>query len=583
MPHPRKLVRANLSRALLLLSTTLLHVLHGSVIIQKFPHIVDNRLQTELPPTCPSEIYCHGKLLDTVQMMGIYNDSKTFVDMKMKKTPNETLAAFNDFMEKNESPSKENLQLWVESMFDKPGSEFEDWTPSDWVEHPAFLDRIADKDFRDFAKALNAIWLQLGRKMIADVGLNPEQYSIIHVDNPVIVPGGRFREFYYWDSYWIMRGLLLSEMNNTTRGMLENFLSIVQRYGFIPNGGRIYYSMRSQPPLLCGMVKEYVDATNDIEFAKLAVDTLAREFEFFMNNYIIEVNGHHLAAYGYKSNGPRPESYREDVLTAQVFTKEEDRQDYFCELKAAAESGMDFSSRWFIKDGTNAGNLTDLKCRSIIAVELNAILYWNAKIISEFYMHRNDISKASTYQAKAEDIRKAITAVLWNEDQGIWLDYDLINKKHRNYFTPTNLSPLWTGCYDKSDPKLPKRVLDYIERLGLDTYPGGVPNTLEATSEQWDFPNVWPPMQHMLIMGLDGMNSQETKDLAFKWAQRWVLGNYLAYKEKKAMYEKYDAQELGGHGGGGEYTVQTGFGWTNGVVMDLMNKYGDRLTAGASY
>ncbi|XP_058459133.1 trehalase isoform X2 [Malaya genurostris] len=576
---PAKPVHRALDQAFLTL-TALVHVLHGAVVIQKYPHVVDNRLQADLvPPSCPSEIYCHGKLLDTVQMMGIYQDSKTFVDMKMRKSPNETLASFNDFMdEKKNEPSKQDLQTWVELMFDKPGAEFEEWIPDDWLENPAFLQRIKDTELRDFAKNLNSIWHQLGRKMIADVGINPEQYSIISVDHPVIVPGGRFREFYYWDSYWIVKGLLLSEMTKTTRGMLENFLSIIQRYGFIPNGGRIYYSMRSQPPLLCGMVKSYVDATKDIKFAEDSVETLEREFEFFMNNYIVEVNGYHLAAYGYKSSGPRPESYREDVISAQVFEKEDDKQDFYCELKAAAESGMDFSSRWFIKEGTNGGNLTDLKCRSIIAVELNAILYWNSLIISEFYTLKNDLRKANLYEAKADDIKKAIDAVLWNEEEGIWLDYDLINKKHRHYFTPTNLSPLWTGCYDKSDTSLPKKVLAYIEKLKLDNYPGGVPNTLSHTNEQWDYPNVWPPMQHMMIIGLDGMDSQETKELAFKWAQRWVRSNYIAFNETKAMFEKYNAEELGGHGGGGEYEVQTGFGWSNGAVMDLLNKYGDRIT-----
>ncbi|XP_055619922.1 trehalase isoform X3 [Toxorhynchites rutilus septentrionalis] len=532
-----------------------------------------------VPKATNCEIYCHGKLLDTVQMMAIYPDSKTFVDMKMKKTPNETLASFNDFLEQTkDKPTKQEMQHWVESMFEKPGAEFEEWLPNDWIESPAFLEHIKDTDLREFGKALNGIWKQLGRKMTADVAINSEHYSIIPITHPVIVPGGRFREFYYWDSYWIMKGLLLSEMYSTTRGMLENFLSIVERYGFIPNGGRIYYSMRSQPPLLCGMVKAYVDATNDTKFAEDAVETLEREFEFFMNNYLVEVNGYHLAAYGYKSTGPRPESYREDIISAQIFEKEEDKQDFYSELKAAAESGMDFSSRWFIKEGTNAGNLTDLKCRSIIAVELNAILYWNALIISEFYTLKNDLRKANLYEAKADEIKKAIAAVLWNENEGAWLDYDLINKKHRHYFTPTNLSPLWTGCYDKDDASLPKKILAYIEKLGLDTYPGGVPNTLSNTNEQWDFPNVWPPMQHMLIMGLDSMNSQETKELAFKWAQRWVRGNYIAYNETKAMFEKYNAEELGGHGGGGEYEVQTGFGWSNGAVMDLLNKYADRIT-----
>lgn len=120
-----------------------------------------------------SEIYCHGKLLDTVQMAHIYPDSKTFVDMKMKKTPNETLSAFNDFMEqKKEAPTTAELKAWVESMFEKPGAEFEEWIPDDWIDSPRFLNNIKDLDLRGFAKNLNAVWHQLGRKMIADVGVS---------------------------------------------------------------------------------------------------------------------------------------------------------------------------------------------------------------------------------------------------------------------------------------------------------------------------------------------------------------------------------------------------------------------------
>lgn len=79
-------------------------------------------------------------------------------------------------------------------------------------------------------------------------------------------------------------------------------------------------------------------------------------------------------------------------------------------------------------------------------------------------------------------------------------------------------------------------------------------------------------------MGLDNLNNADAKALAYKWAERWVRSNFLAYQDTKAMFEKYSALEMGGHGGGGEYEVQLGFGWSNGVVMDFMDKYGETLT-----
>lgn len=183
--------------------------------------------------------------------------------------------------------------------------------------------------------------------------------------------------------------------------MLENFVSLIKRFGFLPSGGRIYYSMRSHPPLLAPMVKSYVDQINDTDFAVSVVDTLAVEFDFWMANHTLFVNGYKLARYGDSSSGPRPEYYREDIATAQGFATQADKEDHYSEIKAAAESGWDFSRRWVINEnGTNAGDLRNLKTRSIIPVELNAILYWNAKILYEFFGYKND----SVNQAKYEDI-----------------------------------------------------------------------------------------------------------------------------------------------------------------------------------
>lgn len=371
---------------------------------------------------------------------------------------------------------------------------------------------------------------------------NPDLYSIIHINNPVIVPGGRFREFYYWDSYWIIRGLLYSEMYKTSKGMLENFLSIIDRFGFIPNGGRIYYSERSQPPLLTGMIKAYVEATKDTEFMIRALPILEREFYFFLNNHMVNVAGFALATYGFKSPGPRPESYLEDFVLAQHLPTDSDREEMYAELKAGAESGMDFTSRWFIKDGSNKGNLTDTKCRSIVPVELNAILYWNAKIIAEYYAIDNNVKKAAEFESKAQELYTAIQAVLWNEEVGSWLDYDLINSKPRNYFVPTNLAPLWTGCFNANDKThLSRKILKYINETGIDMFPGGVPNTLLQSGEQWDYPNVWPPMQYILVEGLRHLNDEAADEVAHSWALRWVRSNFIAYKETRAMYEKVRA------------------------------------------
>lgn len=171
--------------------------------------------------------------------------------------------------------------------------------------------------------------------------------------------------------------------------------------------------------------------------------------------------------------------------------------------------------------------------------------------------------------------------MLWDEEEGCWLDYDLINQKRRPYFSPTNLSPLWTNCFNQSNSAhIADRVLAYLNETEVDKYPGGVPNSLYQTGEQWDFPNVWAPMQYLVIFSLENLKDERTSALAFKWAERWIRSNFVAFNETGAMYEKYTAIEFGVPGGGGEYQVQTGFGWSNGAVLDMLEKYAAQLNSG---
>lgn len=293
-------------------------------------------------------------------MAKIFNDSKTFVDMKMKYDENKTMEKFYEMMNEIEpnQPNQTTIKQFVNNYFEPVGKEFIPWIPDDWRPDPEFLNKIYDDSLRQFAEELHILWKQLGRKMDPKIKDEEEKYSIIYVENPVVVPGGRFREFYYWDSYWIVQGLLLSEMHHTVKGMLENFLGLVDKFGFVPNGGRIYYE-RSQPPLLTPMVKSYFDKTNDLEFLKNHTHTLEKELNFWLSKRTITVPAHNrnytVAVYSQTSPGPRPESYREDVMSAQFFN-EADREKHYKQLKSAAESGWDFSSRWFVaKDNTHNG------------------------------------------------------------------------------------------------------------------------------------------------------------------------------------------------------------------------------------
>ncbi|XP_026288503.1 trehalase isoform X2 [Frankliniella occidentalis] len=540
-------------------------------------------LSDTIRPSCSSDIYCKGELLHVVQMARIYPDSKTFVDKKVRESPEVALKQFEKLMQETGSnPSFEQVQNFVNQTFED-GDELEEWIPSDWTEQPALLERIENRKYREWAHSLNKLWRMLARKMKTDVRDNPSHYSLIYVPHGFVIPGGRFKELYYWDSYWILQGLLFCDMHETAKGVIENLMHLVKVLGFVPNGSRVYYEERSQPPLLIAMARAYYDKTNDIKFIEDNMETLEKEFNFWMNNSMIEVEKdgqkYNLARYFFLSNGPRPESYREDFETTEhLANSTEDRERMYWELKSGAATGWDFSSRWFIdRDGTNKGELKDIKTTSIVPVDLNAFLYGAASSLQFFMTKLNQRNKATGYGRIANELRAAVQAVLWNEEDGIWYDYDALNKKQREYFYGSNLAPLWTNCYDGDKvAHIAEKAVKYIEKTGLLSYRGGTPSSLANTGEQWDFPNCWAPIQALVIQGLDRTGQEDAMNLADELARRWLHANYLGYEQNTMMFEKYDAVNIGRFGGGGEYAVQEGFGWTNGLVFELLAKYNSK-------
>ncbi|KAF2879000.1 hypothetical protein ILUMI_27182 [Ignelater luminosus] len=537
----------------------------------------NNNNKTLFP--CESNIYCHGELLHTIQLAHIFDDSKTFVDKQLIYSPKQTMVNFKSFMKcMNNKPNKSEIIMFVKNSF-KDGNELEDWIPTDFKSDPEFLKQIDNTTVQKYAKELVNLWPKLARKVRDEVSNNSDQYSIIPVPHGFIVPGGRFREYYYWDSYWVIKGLLISEMSETARGMIDNFISLVQRYGFVPNGGRIYYLNRSQPPLLMAMAYSYYQHTNDDEWIKQNIEYLDRELQFWLKNRTINIqmndNNFTVAHYCAESSGPRPESYIEDYTVASQFEDLDKQEQLYMDIKSGAEAGWDFSSRWFIDEtGKNRGNLSNINTRRIIPVDLNAILCGAFKQIADMYLAINDLEKNAFWLNKNLEWRKMIESVLWDEEDGIWYDLDSELLKPRRYFYASSVAPLWMHCYnEKAGFKLGKRVAKFLESKDLLNYIGGIPTSLEQTGEQWDFPNAWPPLQDIVIEGLATSGNPDAEEMAKTFAKRWVNGNILGYLHSGEMFEKYNVLNSGQRGSGGEYIVQTGFGWSNGVVLKFIHDY----------
>nr|KAF6275141.1 trehalase [Pipistrellus kuhlii] len=273
----------------------------------------------------------------------------------------------------------------------------------------------------------------------------------------------------------------------------------------------------------------------------------------------------------------RPESYSKDAELAAA-VPEGAREALWAELKAGAESGWDFSSRWLV-GGPDPSSLSSIRTSKLVPVDLNAFLCQAEGLMSSFYALLGNEPEATRYRNLQARRLAAIQAVLWDEEKGAWFDYDLEHEKKNHEFYPTNLTPLWAGCF--SDPALADRALKYLEDSEILTYQHGIPTSLRKTGQQWDFPNAWAPLQDLVIRGLARSPSPKTQEVAFQLAQNWIQTNFHVYSQKSAMFEKYDISSGAQPGGGGEYEVQEGFGWTNGLALMLLDRYGDQLRSAA--
>lgn len=539
-------------------------------------------------PTEGCMIFCNTKVLHYIQSARVFNDSKWFVDLKLKKSPEEIESLFNDFLEMtHNAPEKEDVEKFLQENFDRPNAEFEPWTPSDWKPQPDFIHTIYDQNLRSWAQDVNEIWKSLGRKVSTDVRDNASLYSQIYVPNPFIVPGGRFTELYYWDSYWIVEGLLLSEMLDTARGMIENFLYLVKKYGYVPNGTRKYYLGRSQPPFLIPMMDLYWKRTKDINFLKESIGILEKEYSFWQESRSVTVTmderAYKLFQYRVDTTYPRPESYYEDEQLVKG-TSNQEKLRIYSGLKSAAESGWDFSSRWLLDDGKRNKSLRDINPMIIAPVCLNSLMGLNARLLSEFHKVIGNEIQRDIYHKHAEESNITMSRIFWSDRDGIWLDYNLQTGELIPGFYPSNLMPLWTESYGKerSPEFVIEQAIAYLDRYNISAYPGGIPTSLMPSGQQWDLPLGWAPLQHMVVLGLQkaGKYNAEADKLALTFARHWVLNVYQTYLNTTPhkMLEKYYVTQVGETGNhAGEYRTQEGFGWTNAVALKFLSIYGHQI------
>ncbi len=485
-----------------------------------------------------------GGLFEAVQLQRVFSDGKTFVDSRPKYDLDTILAHYR---QTKDAPDFD-LHEFVAEHFDAPSVHIDEFQLDSQLSMEAHLRQH---------------WSYLTRQADEKAGLS----TLIPLPHPYIVPGGRFREIYYWDSYFTMRGLAASGRDDLLVDMLNNFAWLIDEVGHIPNGNRVYYLSRSQPPFFAAMVTLLREQKGD-RAALRYLPQLEREYAFWMDGasalaageedrrVVRMADGSLLNRYYDDLDTPRPESYREDLRTGYA-TEPDARPQLYRDIRAAAESGWDFSSRWM----SDSEDLTSIHTTAIVPADLNSLLYHTEVVISELAAVAGQHIKAQQFAEKAQARRAAIHHWLWSADSGTFRDYSLITHGHTPVISLATVYPLY---FHVATDDQARKVAEQLEQTFL--MPGGLVTTLRDTDEQWDYPNGWAPLQWLAIKGLSDYGHQR---LSNEVAERWVALNRRVFESSARMMEKYNVVDTSLSAGGGEYALQDGFGWTNGVVLAI--------------
>lgn len=499
------------------------------------------------PPAVPeSPQVLFQDLFAAVQNARVFGDSKNFADAIPKAPPQAILAAFHADNPRG-TPA---LRRFVENHFTLPGE----------VATPRLSGHAS------LAAHIDALWVVLTR----DTPRAPPWSSQLPLPEPYVVPGGRFREIYYWDSWFTMLGLAQSGRRDLVVDMVQDFSHLIETYGHVPNGTRTYYLSRSQPPFFFAMVALLSPQEPARSFAQY-LPQLEREYAFWMagsgslspssaqRRVVMMPDGAILNRYWDDRDTPRDEAYAEDVQLARASGRPPGK--VFRNVRAAAESGWDFSSRW-LEDGHS---LTTIHTTEIVPPDLNSLLYGLENAIAAGCRYLRDSTCAQAYADKARRRQTALNRYLWDEQAGAWMDYRWTRKSHVGRVSAATLYPLFAGL---ASPAQAGRVARTTVAKLLKA--GGLVATTLHTGQQWDAPNGWAPLQWV---GIDGLRRYGHQELARTIACRWLHTVRREYEASGRLLEKYDVVNLDRKGGGGEYPLQDGFGWTNGVTRRLLALY----------
>jgi len=392
----------------------------------------------------------------------------------------------------------------------------------------------ADEIAEAFAH-IESLWPKLTVSQTDDEG------TLIGLPYPYIIPsadtngGFVFREMYYWDSYFVMQGIVQTGHQELAEGMLENMIFLIKKLNMVPNGSRYYHSSRSQPPLLTSYIFEiYEKYEKSDEWLRERIAVAEREYQnVWMGTEQPNIRQVH--------NGLS--RYYDINVTDDL---------------AECESGWDMTTRF------------NGHCLSYIPVDLNSLLYKYEKDFSRAYQIFGDEDTSEVWDQKAAFRANAIENELWDAEKGFFFDLNFETGEHSEVWSLASLYPLWAGL---ATPDQAEKIKNNLEKL---TFQGGLSATGPENSDerpipkQWAYPNGWAPITWMSILGLSRYGYT---DLAETLARKWLKTNLDYYRNFGFFREAYNVVSPLDNPVEGVYPSQTGFGWTNAVFIDLAKKY----------
>ncbi len=497
-----------------------------------------------------------GQLFIDVQLGRVFSDSKTFVDCTPKQAPEQILALY----EAQKNAPGFDLSAFVHEQFEVPGQVASNY--------------VSDTNLST-TEHINRLWDRLTRSADSLVPYS----SRVPLPHPYVVPGGRFREIFYWDSYFTMLGLRESGRVDLIRGMIDNFAYLIDTLGFIPNGNRTYFLSRSQPPFFALMV-QLLAKIDGQEVLVRYLPQLEKELDFWTGTFSLPVerrdpplngdegfylrhvalsNGDGLKTYYDSLPTPRPEAYRQEIeLLDDINRLSLTPERVFNHIRVACESGWDFSSRWL----ADPKSLSTIRAGDICPVDLNCLLHSLEKTLSMAYAAAGDTRNAEIFGSLSH--YEIYGDIFWNEEQHFFCDFfikDVYNYEPLPNLTLAGVFPLF---FNLATPEQAEHVHARLKADFLQA--GGWVTTLNHTGQQWDWPNGWAPLQWIVYKGLMNYGFEET---AREGRDRWLALNDKVFKATGKMMEKYNVVDAALTTGGGEYPNQDGFGWTNGVYLAL--------------